>query len=167
MAGVKFDAHYSVTSVDPPELIQFIKEHYQDVSRDIPHDKDGKPVTMWSLIAKHTIPPTRMARYCCDALKEVSGKGRVVITGVRWAESPRRKALHGVVNITTTSKKLIGKALNEVEGATLNKRGGLIMNDDNDDARRMVEMCFRTKKTMVNPIIDWTAEAYHKQKERP
>lgn len=158
MAGVKFDAHYSVTSVDPPELIQFIKEHYPDVSRDIPHDKDGKPVTMWSLIAKHTIPPTRMARYCCDALKEVNGKGRVVITGVRWAESPRRKALHGVVNITTTSKKLIGKALNEVNGAALNKRGGLIMNDDNDEARRMVEMCFRTKKTMVNPIIDWTDE---------
>ena len=24
-AGVKFDAHYSVTSVDPPELIRFIR----------------------------------------------------------------------------------------------------------------------------------------------
>lgn len=26
MAGVKFDAHYSVTSVDPPELCRFIKK---------------------------------------------------------------------------------------------------------------------------------------------
>ena len=27
MAGVKFDAHYNMTSVDPPELIYFIREH--------------------------------------------------------------------------------------------------------------------------------------------
>ena len=31
IAGVKFDAHYSVTSVDPPELVRFIREHYPDV----------------------------------------------------------------------------------------------------------------------------------------
>lgn len=30
------------------------------------------------------------------------------------------------------------------------------MNDDNDEARRAVEVCFRTRKTLVNPIIDWT-----------
>lgn len=26
MAGVKYDAHYSVSSVDPPELVQFVKK---------------------------------------------------------------------------------------------------------------------------------------------
>ena len=51
MAGVKYDAHYNVTSVDPPELVQFVKT-FSDVSRDIPHDKDGNPVTMWNLIPK-------------------------------------------------------------------------------------------------------------------
>lgn len=35
------------------------------------------------------------------------------------------------------------------------KNGGIILNDDNDDARRMVESCYRTRKTLVNPIIDW------------
>lgn len=155
MAGVKFDAHYHVTSVDPPELVQFIKAQYLDVHRDIPHDKDGKPVTMWSLIAQHTIPPMRQFRYCCGELKEVSGKGKIVVTGVRWAESARRKNLHGIVNIRTEDKKFIGRAL-DVKGVSLNVRGGLIMNDDNDEARRMVEHCFRTKKTMVNPIVDWT-----------
>ncbi len=30
------------------------------------------------------------------------------------------------------------------------------MNDDNDESRRMVEQCYRTRKTMVNPIVDWT-----------
>ena len=38
----------------------------------------------------------------------------------------------------------------------LNKHGELIMNDDNDENRRMVEQCYRTQKTMVNPIVDWT-----------
>lgn len=38
MAGVKFEAHYRVTSVDPPELIYFIREHYPDVIFDVPHD---------------------------------------------------------------------------------------------------------------------------------
>ena len=38
----------------------------------------------------------------------------------------------------------------------LNKHGEVIMNDDNDANRRMVEQCYRTQKTMINPIVDWT-----------
>ena len=86
MAGVKFEAHYHVTSVDPPELIYFIREHYQDVIFDIPHDKDGKRISMWTLIWQNKMPPTRIARYCCAELKEPNGDGRMVMTGVRWAE---------------------------------------------------------------------------------
>ena len=156
MAGVKFDAHYSVTSVDPPQLVRFIKTQYPAVALDIPHDDDGKPVTMWNLIARKTIPPTRKIRYCCAELKETNGKGRVTVTGVRWAESPRRRKLHGGVDITTKSQKIINNALENVPGASLNDRGGLILNDDNDEARRMVENCYRTRKTIVNPILDWT-----------
>lgn len=40
MAGVKFDAHYHVTSVDPPELVQFIKAQYPDVHRDMTITQD-------------------------------------------------------------------------------------------------------------------------------
>lgn len=32
------------------------------------------------------------------------------------------------------------------------------MNDDNSESRRTVEMCYRTNKTLVNPIVDWTDE---------
>lgn len=74
MAGVKFDAHYQVTSVDPPELVQFIKAQYPDVHRDIPHDKDGNPVTMWSLIAQHTIPPTRKCATVAQNSKKLPEK---------------------------------------------------------------------------------------------
>lgn len=83
-AGVPFDAHFNITTVDPPELIRFIKRHYPDVQRDAP------PKTMWQLIEDHGMPPTRLARFCCQELKERGGEGRKVVTGVRWAESTRR-----------------------------------------------------------------------------
>ena len=93
MAGVKFDAHYNVTSVYPPELIYFIREHYPDLIFDYPIDKDGKRITMWNLIVKHKMPPTRLARYCCKSLKESQGKGRIAVTGVRWAAKKVKKGI--------------------------------------------------------------------------
>ena len=157
-SGVKYDAHYTITSVDPPELIRYIRKYHPDVAMDYPRDADGKVVTMWNLIPKHTIPPTRQARYCCASIKEVNGKGRVTVTGVRWDESSRRKKLHGVANVKTNSKRIIEDALMTNPAAKLNDRGGLIMNDDNDESRRIVENCYRTRKVMVNPIVDWTDE---------
>lgn len=124
MAGVKFDAHYAVTSVDPPELVRFIRKNYPDVKFEIPHDRDGKPVTMWSLIANHTIPPTRKSRYCCQDLKEVGGKYRVTMTGVRKAESVNRKKNQGTVTIMNKSKKLM-KWMDEMGvNFTKTNRGG-------------------------------------------
>lgn len=83
-AGVKFDAHHSITTVEPPQLMRFIRDHYPDVINDHP------PLSMFQLILKHKIPPLRLARYCCSELKERYGKGRVKITGIRSEESPRR-----------------------------------------------------------------------------
>lgn len=84
MAGVKYDAHMSKTSVDPPELIYFVRQHHADVNIDNPG------ITMWKLIPKKLMPPTRMVRYCCSELKEYGGKGRLIITGVRQQESIKR-----------------------------------------------------------------------------
>jgi len=84
-AGVKFDAHYNMTTVDPPELMRFIRDKYPNVTFEKP------AITMWNLIRKKKFPPTRIARYCCEHLKEGGGNHRTVMLGVRWAESPRRK----------------------------------------------------------------------------
>ena len=85
MAGVKYDAHYNNTTVDPPELIYYMREHHKDIIVENPK------MTMWELIPKKKMPPTRQVRYCCEVLKEGGGEGRFVVTGVRWAESGRRK----------------------------------------------------------------------------
>ena len=158
MAGVKFDAHYNVTSVDPPELIRFIRNNYPDVHFDYPRDKDGKVITMWNLIPRKRMPPTRLARYCCEYFKESSGKGRITVTGVRWAESANRARTHGVANLIGKPKKTEKTAQEIGADYKLNKHGNVILNDDNDEARRMVEHCYRTQKTMVNPIVDWEEE---------
>jgi len=52
--------------------------------------------TMWELIYDHGGPPTRLRRYCCRELKETGGAGRLVVTGIRWAESVRRSKRHMV-----------------------------------------------------------------------
>lgn len=124
MAGVKFDAHYSVTSVDPPELVQFIKKNYPDVEFAVPHDKDGKRISMWSLIPERLMPPTRVVRYCCQQLKETQGEGRVTVTGVRWAESANRKANQGVVTIPKKSKRIVKDMENMGVNFTKTWRGG-------------------------------------------
>lgn len=156
MAEVKYDAHYNLTSVDPPELVQFIKT-FDDVKIEIPRDKDGKQITMWNLIPKKKMPPTRVVRYCCKELKEMGGKGRMVITGVRWAESSNRKQNQGEVTVMSPKKKIKEELLNS-GNFTRTNRGGVVLNNDNDESRKMVEQCYKQSKTVVNPIIDWSTE---------
>ena len=133
-AGVKFDAHYSHTTVDPPEVIYFMRQHYPDVIVDY-HD-----TTMWQLIVKKGMPPTRRVRYCCDELKEGGGRGRIVITGVRWAESVKRKNNRGLLELNNYTK------------------GYIKLMNDNDEARRMFETCTMKSQHTLNPIIDWEEE---------
>ena len=106
MAGVKFVKRYRVTSVDPPELVQFIKEQHPDAIREVPRYPDGSPITMWNLIPKKLMPPTRMVRYCCDKLKESAGTGKLTITGVRWAESFNRANSQGAITVYNPSAEM-------------------------------------------------------------
>lgn len=71
-AAVPYDAHYNVTTVDPPELLQYLRTRHSDVIWDRPQR------TMWQLIVRLGMPPTRTARYCCRELKERGGIGRIV-----------------------------------------------------------------------------------------
>ena len=141
MAGVKFDAHYAITTVDPPELTKFIKQKYPDVERMRP------PINMWDLIAKKRMPPTRVVRYCCDVLKEDGGNGRTVITGVRWDESSRRKNTRKAVEYGFKGSK--SKVARE------DKEKFYLLND-NEEKRKMMESCTYKNKNIVNAIIDWT-----------
>lgn len=85
MAGVLYDAHFSLTTVDPVEVLRYVREHHIDVSMERPE------MSMWKLIIKKGMPPTRRVRYCCEYLKERGGRGRVLLTGIRGEESHARR----------------------------------------------------------------------------
>jgi phosphoadenosine phosphosulfate reductase len=97
-AGVKFDAHYNFTTVDPPELVKFIRT-FPEVSIDRPAK------SMFQLIAEKGIFPSRVIRFCCSELKERGGANRFVVVGIRWAESYGRSKRKMVEACFTDSRK--------------------------------------------------------------
>jgi phosphoadenosine phosphosulfate reductase len=84
VAGVRVEWHYHM-SIDPPELVRFIREHHSDVIVDRPKMQIFKEVEKRGM-------PWAKARWCCALIKERHGKGRVKILGVRGSESARRLA---------------------------------------------------------------------------
>lgn len=83
-AGVKHVAVHNVTGIDPPEVVRFIKSLGDVVLNPIEK-------SMWRLIAEHRMAPLRTVRFCCQGLKERGDDGRLVVTGIRDAESTRRQ----------------------------------------------------------------------------
>lgn len=148
LSGVNFEAVHNLTTVDAPETVNYIRSQ-SDVRIDYPE------LSMWRLIEKKLMPPTRLMRYCCSELKERGGKGKVKITGVRWDESNNRKENGGLVKIIGKPKTMQRFADENNVNYDLSRQNGLILNYDDDASRRMVEHCYRTTSTMVNPIIDW------------
>ena len=139
-AGIRYEVQHNHTSADAPETVYHVRETFRRLEEqgvkctiNYPVYK-GRRATMWNLIPQKLMPPTRIARYCCAILKEQSGKDRMITTGVRWAESAKRKQNRGIYEA--------GKYL--------------ILSNDNDDTRRLFEDCRMKAKRVCNPIIEWT-----------
>lgn len=101
MAGVAYTLNYSNVTIDPPELVRFIKREYPQA---IWHSQ-GKPLPL-AMADKSCGPPTRLIRWCCEKYKEQGGNGLFKSIGVRAAESPRRKGLWKTVNNNNGGKIL-------------------------------------------------------------
>lgn len=146
-SGIPFEVRHSLTTADAPETVYHVRDTFRRMEEkgvkcviDAHVQPDGKCATMWNLIPKKMVPPTRIKRYCCEVLKENGGRGRFIATGVRWAESVKRKNNRGLIEVSHSDK---------------NKR--LILMDDNDEARMQFETCQIKGRRMVNPIIGWSA----------
>lgn len=86
-SGVKFQAYYSATGIDPPEIVLFIKVYYPDVI--FLHPK----LNFFDGIQKKGVP-TRQMRWCCDTLKKEPAKHIPLkhrLMGVRAEESFLRR----------------------------------------------------------------------------
>ena len=84
LAKVKFFAEMSVTTIDPPELMRYIRKNYPQVKLNRPD------INFYELIKKKNMLPTKLKRYCCSYLKEQAGAESTTLVGVRKAESVRR-----------------------------------------------------------------------------
>lgn len=146
IAKIPFEVLHSHTTVDAPETVYHVRKTFRelelaDIKCDIDYHvrPDGTRTTMWNLIPKKLMPPTRTARYCCAELKEGGGKGRFIVTGVRWDESNARKKNRGILEVIASKRE--------------NK---IVLSNDNDEDRRLFETCQMKGKRVVNPIVDWT-----------
>lgn len=143
-AGINFEVQHNHTTADAPETVYFIRREFARLedqgikcSVSYPYYK-GVRVSMWSLIPQKLMPPTRLMRYCCSVLKENGGRGRMITTGVRWAESVKRQE-RGVY-----------------EKPSNDSARKIIIANDNTDTRRLFEHCRLKAKRVCNPIIDWS-----------
>ena len=144
-SGIPFEVLHSLTTEDAPETVRHVYDTFYrleckgikcDVDKHV--QPDGSRVTMWNLIPRKLMPPTRVVRYCCAELKEGGGKGRFIATGVRWAESTARRKNRGGWEVLHS-----------------NRQKSLILANDNEEDRRLFETCQMKGKRVVNPIIDW------------
>jgi phosphoadenosine phosphosulfate reductase len=130
MAGVKFKAHMQITTLDPPELMRFVRKYYPNVEMHRPG------INFYNLIKKKKMLPLRQTRYCCQYLKEQAGAGTVTMVGVRKEES-RRRALKEEIEMY--GKKFAGT----IDQFTIEKH--------------RIHSCINGKdKIILSPILDWT-----------
>ena len=149
-AGIPFEAHNSHTTADAPETVKHIRDTFyklelQGIKCTIDYhvQADGTRLTMWNLIPRKLMPPTRLARYCCSELKETGGANRMIATGVRWDESNNRKDRESFETVANKKKNAVRVSDEKM------------LLTDNDDTRKLFEQCQMKAKTVVNPIIDW------------
>lgn len=132
MAGVKFKAHMNLTSVDPPEVIRFVKKQYPDVELIKPK------TSIYDMALKKHILPTMRLRWCCAEFKEMSGAGKVTLIGIRKEESARRSKREEV------STNIKGKRTEET------------FDQWSEHQEKMVTCVGGKDKILVSPIIHWT-----------
>lgn len=145
-AGIPYEVMHNHTTADAPETVRFVRSEFARLESagvkciySLPVYK-GERVSMWSLIPQMRMPPTRFARYCCAILKEESCRDRYIVTGVRWAESARRKA---------------SRAPHEIQHRDKAKTVRMLSMDSDED-RRTFETCQLKGKRICNPIVDWS-----------
>ena len=101
IAGLDIEWHYHNTTIDPPEVVQFIKKNYPDVIFDRP-----KYGYFFNRARKKKTLPSRTKRWCCREYKESRGPLNCVwITGVRREESAAR-AKRSSVELNKTSRRV-------------------------------------------------------------
>ena len=154
-----FEVLNSHTTVDAPETVYYIREVFKSLEKEgikatvrLPRDKDGRLISMWSLIERKKMPPTRLVRYCCEALKETTIPNRMIAVGVREDESLGRRGRDDFAAFGQRRKDAEYRSTAHTFAMfRLDQYGG-------EEAYQceMVKACKEHKDTLCNPIYRFT-----------
>lgn len=154
LGGVKFKAHMNLTSVDPPEVIRFVKKFYPDVELVKPKE------SIYSIAIRRRILPTMRVRWCCAEFKESAGAGKVTLIGIRHEESSRRAKRN---EVEISSRKFSG-TLDGLEEYRQEQKAKKARKKSQKDGVNMMNAdkeqtlgCIHGKEILlISPIIHWT-----------
>lgn len=150
MAGVKFKAHFSPTTVDPPQLIRFIRKQYPDVVF-------GKVTkNIYDTAVEKQILPSPRIRWCCAEFKENAGAGKVTLIGIRHEESTKRSKRK---EVEVTGRKFSGHLdqFEEWSAEQMEKKYKNLNQDQFSYDKEKEIRCINGKDSiLISPIIDWT-----------
>ena len=150
MAEVKFKAHFSPTTVDPPQLIKFIRRNYPDVE----FEKVRKNI--YQVAVEKQILPSMRIRWCCAEFKEKAGAGKVTLIGIRHQESARRSKRK---EVEVSGRKFSGYLgqFEEWSAEQMKKKYKNLNQDQFSYDKEQEIRCINGKDSiLISPIIDWT-----------
>lgn len=153
LAGVQFKAHFSPTSVDPPQLIRFIRRQYPDVEIA----KIEKSIYQIAIERKFLLP-SRIIRWCCAELKERGGAGTVCLTGVRKAESVKRSKRKSV---EVSNRSFAGNIdeFHDYQAERIKKKLKHVNQDQFAEQGETEVRCIGGRdKILINPILEWSED---------
>lgn len=156
LAGVRFQGHMNLTSVDPPEVIRFVKKNYPEVELN----KPGKSI--FQSAVERQILPTMRVRWCCAEYKETAGAGKVTLIGIRKAESSRRAKRN---EVEIKSRKFSGD-LDGLEEYRQEQKAKRIRRKSKEDGVNITNAdeeqtlgCIHGKESLlISPIIYWSEQ---------
>lgn len=150
LSGVKFKAFFSPTSVDPPQVIRFIRKEYPEV--EFTRLKES----IYTAFKRLKVLPTQRVRWCCALFKEKGGENKVTLTGVRKAESVKRSKRK---EVEVSNYKFSGnlEEFEEYSEKRIKRIAKNLNQDQFSDVKESEIRCINGKdKIIINPIIDWT-----------
>ena len=156
MAKVKFKTHMSLTSVDPADVIRFVKREYPSVVRHKPK------MSMFADAVEKQILPTMRVRWCCADFKESAGAGKVTLIGIRAQESNRRAKRNEVEVSNRTFSGNLSQffSWSESEKEKKLKKLKRKLNEDEFSVSSDNEVhCINGKDSiLISPIFHWTEQ---------
>jgi phosphoadenosine phosphosulfate reductase len=148
-AGVRHFVFHNHTTIDAPETVYYIRRKFAALeAAGIPCQIYFPRYSFWALCMHKLSLPTRIARFCCEELKEQQQHPELQFAahsfGVRKAESVSRAAKRDSIELRNRKR---------ANALTVKH-----FHFDNTDEVKQTGMCYTQNYFIVNPLAYWTDE---------